>query len=188
MRTFRTAAALVAFAAAAPAAAQTPVSVPAFDSIELNGGGRVVVRHGARQSVTLVRGNLDTTRFTVGRDGKLEIDACVRSCRDYDLLVEIVTPELDAVAIHGGGQIRAEGAFPRRDELAIGISGGGTIDMTAVEADTVAAGINGGGSILAHARDRLTAGINGGGAVRYNGTPAVTAAIDGGGIVRKIGE
>ena len=62
--------------AAAPAAARTPVAAAAFDLLELQGGGRVTVRNGATQSVTLVRGNLETTRFTVRRDGKLEIDAC----------------------------------------------------------------------------------------------------------------
>jgi hypothetical protein len=186
MNAFRPLAALGLLLAAAPAAAQIPVDVPAFDSIGLRGGGRVVVRHGPQQSVTLVRGDLETTRFTVRHDGKLEIDACVRSCRDYDLLVEIVTPELDGVGIEGGGAIRAEGAFPRGGELALGVDGGGTIDMIAVEASSVAAGIDGGGTILAYARDRLVAGINGGGAIRYRGDPSVTAAIDGGGTVNAL--
>ena len=172
-----------ALAASAPAAAQTAVDVPAFDSINLRGGGEVVVRHGDRQRVTLLRGNLEMSRFSVDRDGKLTIDACVRSCRNYDLRVEIVTPRLDGVGIRGGGEIRAEGAFPERRTLAIGIDGGGEIDMTAVPAETVAAGINGGGLISAHAERTLAAGINGGGEVRYRGHPQVTSAIDGGGSV-----
>lgn len=179
--------AIAAAAAAAPGAAQTRVDVPAFDSVNLSGGGEVVIRHGERQSVTLTSGNLDMTRFRVDRNGKLEIDACVRSCRNYRLRVEIVTPRLDGVGIEGGGEIRAEGAFPERDTLAIGIDGGGEIDMTAIPAETVAAGINGGGLILAHAERTLAAGINGGGEVRYRGRPKVTSAIDGGGSVDPIG-
>ena len=180
------AAALAALLAAAPAAARTPVAVPAFDSISLEAGGRVTVRHGAQQSVTLVRGDLDMTRFTVDQDGKLEILACLRSCPGYRLEVEIVTPELAGVRVEGGGEIRAEGAFPTRDVLALGIRGGGEIDMLAIEADTVAAGVQGGGTILAHARDRLTAGVDGGGAIRYRGDPRVTSGINGGGVVARI--
>jgi hypothetical protein len=176
-------AAASALLALAPAAAQTPVSVPAFDSLELRGGGRVTVRHGAEQSVTLVRGDPAITRFTVDRDGRLRIDACTRTCRDYDLRVEIVIPELDAVAIEGGGTIRADGRFPERRALAIAVSGGGTIDMSAVSTADVAASVHGGGSITTHARNSLAASINGGGSVRYLGDPSVSSAINGGGSV-----
>ena len=182
------AAGLVALAAAGPGAARTPVSVAAFDSINLEGGGHVVVRHGPRQSVTLVSGNLETTRFSVRNDGTLEILACVRSCRNYRLEVEIVTPELEGVGVEGGGEIRAEGAFPDRDNLAIGIEGGGEIDLAAISAGEVAAGIQGGGTILTHARTRLVAGIQGGGTIRYRGDPAVTSGVEGGGSVSPIGE
>ena len=184
--------ALAAFAIAAatlaalPAAAQTPLIVPAFHSINLRGGGHVRVRHGARQSVTLVSGNTEMTRFSVRRDGKLEIDACVRSCSHYDLEIEIVTPDLDGVGVEGGGSILAEGAFPDRDQLALGVDGGGRIDMTAIRARSVAAGIQGGGAILASARERLVAAIQGGGSVRYRGDPHVTSGINGGGSVSPI--
>ena len=188
MKAFLSAAGLAALLAATPVAARTPVAVGTFDSIALQGGGRVIVRHGVVHSVTLVRGNIETTRFTVNRQGRLEIDACIRHCPDYELEVEIVTPALDGVGVDGGGAIRAEGPFPPRDTLALGISGGGAIDMLAVEAGTVAAGIDGGGTILARARDRLAAGINGGGAIRYRGDPTVTSGIDGGGTVTRIDE
>ena len=168
--------------AAAPAAAQGPVAVPSFDSVELQGGGQIVVRHGPIQRVTIVRGNSEMTRFSVER-GRLEIRACVRSCRDYDLQVEIVTPDMDALAIRGGGAIRVEGRFPRRDELAIAVTGGGAIDARSIEAGDVAASISGGGSIRTHASARLAASINGGGAVRYRGDPETTVAINGGGSV-----
>ena len=183
----RFAIAFAALASVAPAAAQTPVSVPAFDSIELRGGGRVTIRQGASQRVTLVRGSPEMTRFTVDRDGELRIDACVRSCRNYDLVVEIVTPGIDAVAIHGGGQMRAEGSFARRTALAAAIHGGGLIDVTALGADSVAAAINGGGSIRTHPRVALAVSINGGGTVVYEGDPAVSTNITGGGTVHRAG-
>ena len=175
-----------AMLALAPAAAQTPVSVPEFDSLELRGGGRVTVRHGAEQRVTLVRGDPGITRFEVDREGRLRIDACTRTCRNYDLRVEIVTPELDAVAIHGGGTIRADGRFPEREVLAIAVSGGGAIDMSAIAVADVAAAVHGGGSITTRARDTLAASIHGGGSVRYLGDPSVSSAISGGGSVAPV--
>jgi hypothetical protein len=183
MKAITLAAVVAALLCATAGAARTPVTVPAFDSIGLEGGGRVTVRHGTTQSVTLVRGSLDMTRFTVARDGKLEIRACERSCSNYDLEVEIVSPVLEGIGIEGGGEIRAAGAFPERDALAIGIRGGGEIDVRAIPAATIAAGISGGGSILVHARDRLAAGIDGGGEIRYLGNPTVTSGINGGGSV-----
>lgn len=179
--------ALAVLAAAAPVAAQTPVSVPSFDSIQLRGGGRVTVRHGATQRVTLVRGSQEMTRFTVDREGQLRIDACVRSCRNYDLAVEIVTPDVDAVAIHGGGSIRTEGYFPDPGSFAVAISGGGQIDTRSIAPANVAAAINGGGTIRTNARRTLSVAINGGGSVTYDGRPQLTTAIQGGGTVHRAG-
>jgi hypothetical protein len=176
--------AIAALIATTPAVAQGPVAVPRFDSIELQGGGHVTIRHGATQRVTLVRGSQEVTRFGVQR-GRLEIDACIRSCRNYDLRVEIVTPDVDALAIRGGGVIRVEGAFPRQSDLAVAVTGGGTIDARSIAATDVAASVSGGGLIRANARDTLAASINGGGAVRYVGDPEKTVAINGGGAVQR---
>src|SRR5690349_25124506 len=93
--------------AAVPAAAQGPVAVPAFDSIDLRGGGSVILRHGAVQQVRLIRGSAEVSGFTVDDDGRLKIEVCVDRCRDYELEVEIVTPDIDALAVRGGGSIRA---------------------------------------------------------------------------------
>ncbi|MGZ8346238.1 MAG: GIN domain-containing protein [Allosphingosinicella sp.] len=181
---FLTAGAALALACTiAPAAAQTPVPLPAFDSVQLNGGGTIRIRHGARQSVTLVRGDLATSRFTVDDEGRLIVRACVASCRNYRLEVEIVTPELDAIAINGGGSVRAEGAFPASDNLAIAVNGGGAIDVAAIDSGSVAAAVRGGGEIRTHARSSLAASISGGGAIRYLGNPSVTSSVRGGGSV-----
>jgi hypothetical protein len=177
--------ALLALTLAAPAAAQTPVNVGKFDALSLVGGGTVTVRHGPTHRVTLVRGDLGTSSVEVKKGGSLEIRACRRSCRDYRLEVEVVTPDLDAVAITGGGSIRFTG-FPAQRSLAASVSGGGSLDTRGMAADSVAAAIKGGGTITAAPRRSLAASINGGGTVRYTGQPTRSVSINGGGSVLRV--
>lgn len=179
------AAAAAALLAVPTAGAQTPIQVPRFDSVQLRGGGDLVIRHGAQQRVTMLSGDRSLAGFDVERDGTLVIRACRTSCRHQNLRVEIVTPEVDAVAIHGGGTIRAEGAFPTEDNFAVAIAGGGAIDVRAVPARNVAASINGGGRIRTAAASTLAASIRGGGAIYYTGDPAKSVSIDGGGSVER---
>ena len=170
---------------AAPAAAQTPIRVGAFDSIELRGGGDVIVRHGREHRVTVTGGDPNLASIEVDRDGDLVIRPCRRSCRNQRLRVEVVTPELEAVAIHGGGQIRTESGFPARGSLALAVNGGGALDARMLRADRVAAAINGGGRIRTSPERNLIAAIRGGGAITYTGDPRTTVSINGGGTVTR---
>jgi hypothetical protein len=176
-----------ALAASAPALATESISVPAFRSVQLRGGGEVMLRPGPVQRVTIVEGSASITRFRVERDGQLRIDVCDGNCpRNYRLRVEIQSPRAPDVAIAGGGLIRATGGFPAERDLSAAISGGGKIDMLAVSAGSVNAAVHGGGLIAVRPRSSLTVAVNGGGEVRYAGNPAVTSAINGGGAVHRI--
>jgi hypothetical protein len=177
-----TMAAMVALAATT-ASAQTPVALGQFDQIELRGGGTVTLRQGGEQRVTMLRGDARLTRFTVV-DGRLIIDACVRSCRDHDLEVEIVVPSIRAVAIAGGGAVRAQEGFAPRGALALAVSGGGLLDFDDIDAADVAASVRGGGHIRARARANLAASVQGGGVIDYWGDPEVVSSVRGGGVVR----
>jgi hypothetical protein len=183
--------AVMSLSAAAPAAEVVPL--PRFQSIELNGGGRVVIRHGAAQRVTILNGSSDYTGIRVvrrSREGsnRLVIQACNARCpQHYILRIEIVTPDVSAVAINGGGEILVDPGFPPEEDLAAAVDGGGAIDLRALPARNVAASVSGGGALLVNARDSLAASINGGGAIRYWGNPTVSSSIDGGGIVRRGG-
>lgn len=169
---------------AAPAAASV-VELPPFNAIAVQGGGTVVLRHGARQQVHILKGSLDSLSFAVS-GGNLAIGGCRRSCEDT--IVELVmTAAPEALAIHGGGAIQARGAFPASGDLAIAIHGGGSIDALAIPADEVAAAIRGGGMIETRARQELAANITGGGAIRYRGDPELATAIQGGGTVMRTG-
>lgn len=170
----------------APSWAQSVVPVPHFDSIELEGGGHVVVRYGDTQQVRLMQGSVNFTHFTVEEGRKLRIDACNHDCpHHYDLEVEITMPRIEALAVDGGGTIDSEGGFPPPHRLTLAIEGGGKIDTRTMSAERATAAIDGGGVIRLRAESELTAAINGGGDIRYWGNPRVTQAIEGGGEVRQ---
>jgi hypothetical protein len=170
--------------AAVPAIAAETVSVPAFRSVELRGGGHVTVRPGPAQ-VVILDGSTQFTSFSMDNQGQLKIDACNERCpQHYNLTIEIHYPNVLPMAVKGGGSIVAAPGFGPQDNVAAAIAGGGVIDLRSVTADTVAAGVNGGGKIMAGPSKTLAAAVNGGGEVRYAGNPQVTTAIRGGGNVR----
>ena len=179
------AAAVAALALAAPAAAQTPVRVGAFDSLELRGGGEVIVRHGREQRVTILGGDPNLASISVDSEGDLVIRPCRSSCRNQRLRVEVVTPQLDAIAISGGGQVRTEAGFARRGTVALAINGGGSLDARTMPAETVAAAVTGGGRIRTSPVRTLAAAIRGGGAITYTGNPRTTVSVNGGGTVSR---
>ena len=174
--------------AATIASAQTTVPLAQFNSIELRGGGHVVLRHGAQQKVTIVQGSTKYTKFEMEDAGKLVIDACNSDCpMQYDLEIEIVTPDVHAVAISGGGRIESAPGFPAQGAITAAVNGGGHIDLRNVAAENGTAAVDGGGHIEIKASLHLTAAVNGGGNIRYVGNPQVTTAIDGGGSVQREG-
>lgn len=177
-----------AAAAASPALAAETVSVPHFSQIELRGGGHVTVRHGAAQSVTLTSGSQKYTRFHMRDSRSLIIDACDTRCPNvYDLEIEIVTPDIDGVAIDGGGEIEAQSGFPAQDSISVAVNGGGDIDLHAIKANQAHAAVNGGGKIELTAARQLNAAVAGGGEILYHGNPQVNEAVQGGGSVERAG-
>jgi hypothetical protein len=177
------AAAAIVAAVPAVAAAQTVVPLPKFESVELNGGGDVVIRQGPVQRVTLRRGSTEYSRLDV-RGGKLVIRACDWHCPfHYDLEVEIETPEIGGAAVNGGGDITAEGPFRPQGAVSAAVHGGGKVDLQAVKASSASAAVHGGGRVLVFAQNSLAAEVMGGGSIRYQGQPTVSTAIHGGGSV-----
>ena len=176
----------IALTAAVPAFAQESIPVPAFRSVELRGGGEVIVRPGPVQRVAILEGSSAVTRFHVERGGQLRIDVCDNNCpRRYRLRIEIQSPSSPDLAISGGGAIHTAGGFAPQSQLATAVHGGGLIDARSVAATVVDAAVSGGGSIAVNARSSLQAAVEGGGEVRYLGNPEVSSAISGGGAVHR---
>ena len=171
---------------AAPLAAAEVVPVPAFDSIELRGGGDVLIRRGPAQRVVILNGSTQFTSFRIRNGGQLVIDACNERCpQHYNLKIEIQSPRAPDVAIQGGGAIVAAPGFAPQGQLSAAISGGGIIDVRSVTASNVSAAVHGGGKILSGRSASLTAAVNGGGEVRYAASGNVTMAVHGGGSVHQ---
>ena len=170
--------------ASAPLLAAEPFAVPAFNSVELRGGGHVTVRPGPAQ-VTILEGSSRFTRFHVDKDGQLKIDACAGPCpRHYVLRIDLAYPTVLPMGVKGGGTITAAPGFGKQHTVAAGVGGSGLIDLSSVTAETVAAGVNGGGKIVVGPSKSLAAAAIGGGEILYAGDPNVTSVIDGGGSIR----
>lgn len=176
-------AALALVLAAAPASAATDVALARFEALSLHGGGKVTVRHGARQQVRIVSGDPAVSSLQV-INKSLKIRVCRDSCPDgYRLEVEIVSPDLDALAVRGGGRITMVG-FPPKSALALSVERGGKIDTRSVQANRVAAAVEYGGTIQTWATGSLAASVRGGGGITYRGDPTVATTVRAGGSVR----
>ena len=168
-----------------PAADAGSVPVGTFNRVSLHGGGHLVLKHGATQSVSLIRGSTDVTSFTIQNGNELVIAACgntVIMCPfNYDLDVEITSPDIRGISIHGGGEAEAEGPFPEQQTLAIDVHGGGDIDVRAISVKDVTAEVHGGGDAKLTATRNLVASVHGGGDISFRGHPNLIESVHGGG-------
>ena len=178
--------ATAAFAALlTPAFAGTDVHVPAFSAITAHSGAGVILHHGPTQRVTILKGDLKTSRIEV-KGNSLDIEGCHGwgGCWGYKLEIEIMSPNIQALEAHGGGAIRAEANFPQQKQLNLQAHGGGAIDVRAIPAENVNAEAHGGGAIRLKALVSLTANAHGGGAITYTGNPKqVQSSTNGGGAI-----
>ena len=177
----------VAFASSLlwPAADAGTVSVGAFNRVSLHGGGHIVLKHGAIQSVSLIKGSTDVSSFSIRNGNELVIAACgntVIMCpMSYDLDVEITSPDIQGLSVHGGGELATEGAFPEQKTLAVEVHGGGDVDVRGINAKDVVAEVHGGGDLKLTATHNLVASVHGGGDITFRGHPNLIQSIHGGG-------
>ena len=185
-RTCLLAAAVLALALPAGVMAQTNIPVAPFKSVTLRNGGRVVVRHGSDQRVTLVSGSRSHAGVTVVEGNRLVIDRCSNGCpKGHDLVVEVVTPELAELMVMDGGIIQTRGNFPRQAGLAAAVRSGGAIDSRSLQVDDVSAAVEHGGRIYTKPQKTLVANVAQGGNITYWGNPHVTSSIDHGGVIAR---
>lgn len=169
---------------ASAAQAGTVVQVGHFEGIELHGGGHVVLKHGPTQRVEILKGSTQYSEIAIQHGNTLTISPCKSwfSCPShYDLEVEITTPYVPTLAVHGGGELEAAAGFPHQKSLTVAVHGGGDVDIRSVGVDDVTAAVHGGGDLSVRADRTLTAAVHGGGDLTYWGHPRVVSSIHGGG-------
>ena len=174
----------VAFVSSSVAATAIPVG--SFDSIALSDGGRVVVRYGPVQRVSMIQGDPSYTRVRVD-DERLVIESSDGRCpRGYRLEIEVVTPRLTALSVSNGGTVQTAGAFPGVGSLSLAVENGGTVDARSIVADRVNAAVDQGGRIFTTARDSLRAAVDSGGVITYWGdVKDVRESVRHGGVVSR---
>ena len=166
--------------------AQTEIPVAPFKSVTLRNGGRVVVRYGSGQKVTLLEGSTSHTGVTTDDGGRLVIDRCSNGCpKDHDLLVEILTPEINELVVTDGGLIQTRGTFPHQPGMEAAVHSGGVIDFRSMTVDDVNAAVQQGGRIFAKPQRTLVASVAQGGNITYWGEPRVRSSIDHGGVIAR---
>jgi putative autotransporter adhesin-like protein len=169
-----------------PVVPQKVVPLTPFSSVELHNGAHAILRNGPTQRVTFLKGSLDYTRVTVADGGRLVIDSCSMDCpRDYDLELEIITPDVARISLEDGGTIQSSGSFPRQAEIRVAVNDGGTIDIRSMSVDSVTASVHSGGRIFTRPQTALSASVVDGGIITYWGDARVSKSIKGGGVVTR---
>jgi hypothetical protein len=165
---------------------QNVVSVAPFTSVELRNGGKAILRYGASQRVTLIKGSLDCTEVTVVNGDRLIIDTGKKDCpRGYELEIEIVTPIIKGLAVANGGLLQSLGDFPGHTAISAAVNQGGVLDVRSISVQSVTAAVKSGGRILAKPQSSLVASVADGGVITYWGNATVTSSIRHGGIINK---
>jgi len=181
-------------------AASEERAVGAFQKLSISGGARVHVTVGPPVSLRIRTDDNLLPHVITEVDGdtlKVHMESGSYSFR-VPLEVTVSVPELhgfsvggsaraEITGLHGGGfsisiagsgRIQAEGSV---DQLQVGISGSGRLDLYAVAAEQASVRISGSGNIQLQAREKLEARISGSGNIQYRGRPAITARISGSG-------
>jgi hypothetical protein len=166
--------------------AQKDVQVAPFTSVELRNGGKAIVRYGASQRVTLIKGSLNCTDVTVVNGDRLIIDTGKKDCpRGYELEVEIVTPNIKGLAVSNGGLLQGLGEFPGHTAISVAVNQGGVLDIRSIPVYSVTAAVRSGGRILVKPQTSLVASVADGGVITYWGNAMVTSSIKHGGIINR---
>lgn len=179
---------VVAIALSIPQAtsAEELVRVPAFRSVQLQGGADLYIMPGPVQRVAILAGNAQSMNFHVVRDGRLEIEACNENCPpNHHVRIGIESPSVPDVVAEFGATISVRPGFGPQRQLSAAVDAGGTLDLRSVEVDHVSVAVNAGGDIHVSPRSTLSAAIKYGGEIYYTGHPQVSTAITDGGTVER---
>jgi hypothetical protein len=183
-------------------AATATRQVGPFSGIELAGGNNVVIRVGAKQSVT-VHGDANLLRLvtTDVRGKRLVIGTRDSFITAAPMSVAVSVPVLDAISLSGSGRLTISGidaelltvtldgsgaVFARghADRVDASLTGSGNLELQRVVTRDAHAVVSGSGQIWLYATRSVRASLPGTGAILYSGDPPqVTKDVSGTGAV-----
>ena len=134
-----------------------------FTEIEVSGPFDVLVTCGEDQTVTItIDDNLMDLITTKVRRGVLEIKCEESFSAHRRSIIEISLPELEALALHGSGDVRVQAA--KGDELEFDLHGSGTIEVVDINAELLLVTIAGSGEFVAEGKaDEVEVRVSGSG-------------------------
>lgn len=138
-----------------------------FEGFTLAFSGDVILSQGPEQAVRVeAQQNIIDNIVTEvnGRHWKIKFDRPVRSTKG--VTVYITLPRLEEVYVSGSGDIESRNSFTNVGDLAVGVSGSGSIDLDLEAKGRIQSRISGSGAIrLAGGADALDVTISGSGDV-----------------------
>lgn len=161
--------------------------ISAVTAVDIRASGTMRVVAGDEPSLTITAGERVLERITAVVQGEtLTIDLPGAWLNAGAIQYELVTPALSAVTISGSADVSGELA-PAGDEVAVRITGSGTVDLTGADGAEITVDIGGSGDVeLADVAARtVQVTIDGSGGVGITGTTdALDVAIPGSGSFR----
>ena len=176
--------ALLAFAAAAPAAAaERNFSVTDFDKVQVDGPYQVTLRTGLTSGARAEGSTEALDHLSVDvQGGTLRVRRNRSAWGGYPgqsggpVTIALTTRDVRSAAVVGSGSLQVDRARGLRIDLSV--SGSGRLEVGAVDADTLIVGLLGGGRITVAGRARqLKATIQGSGDLAAAGLSADDAQI-----------
>jgi hypothetical protein len=176
-----------------------------FHAIHINGSPNVKVVMGPERSVSVTTDdNVLPVIETNVEDGTLVIGAKQNFNTHLGVTVQVTVPTLDAVAIHGSGDVDVKDLKAEKfkaeiqgsgdisvagsaDEVDVEIQGSGDVKLGNLEAKRAAVEVQGSGDSTVKVSEELTVHLAGSGDVKYIGDPKVTKTGDASGNVKKVG-
>lgn len=178
--------------------------VSGFDSVALEGSGKVTISVGEGESVTVEADDNIVPLIQT----RVENDTLVISTKNNTNIttrntvrVNISMKSLKAIYLKGSGEINASGVAGGNveiqlpgsgnitvngtaDSLKISLPGSGNVTCDGLKAKSATISLNGSGNITAYASESLDATLNGSGTIRYSGSPTqVNKSINGSGTI-----
>lgn len=178
--------------------------VGSFSSIEVGGATNVIASVGPETQVVVTCDDnlIEFVRTEVHGDALRVSMKSGSYSYETQLLVTVISPDLDGATVSGAGNMKMSGidtdrfegttsgagnlrVSGRADEVEARASGAGNLDLSQLTARTAEVRVSGAGDVKVNARESLSARASGAGSVSFAGDPQLSAHTSGAGSVRR---